>query len=243
MADPDLSVRFGGDTSSLSASIAQARAALAAFAPGATGPAKAGLDALAASLAKNKIASDVANGGWRENLISLAALESLTRTTRDAYESYAASVLKAQYATASFIVQQERSALIWYAQASVKGLDWSTQALGIQAAASALGDYGNSSAYAERGARLFAQANDGVVASTKQAFLAVGDFVERLKLRTQACRQRNLPASRPLAALKASSPRSTRSAAPVPPRARSSTSRRSCRRSPVCRRRRHPRLR
>ena len=179
MADTDLTVRFGGDTTALNANIAQARQAVAAFAPGATSQAKASLDGLNASFGAARTASTVASSSWRENLGILADLTIVLRGAHDALMEFAEVEIKSDAAAlrGGGDVLKGLAGSYNLVGAAVDGTVAATDA-GLVS----LEKWFTSAAYAERGSRLFAEANSGIRASIGQTILGLDTFIDKIKL-------------------------------------------------------------
>lgn len=168
MADSDLTVRFGGDTTGLNSSVAQARQTLAMFAPAATGQAKASLDQLASSIKAAQIASDVANASWRENLASLADLTTVARGAGEAMAFLARQTAQIAGddigAVAKFgtIARDDLGAVVTAAKA-VPGV--------FEAAGIAVLNYADALAHGSGAARSFIHDQSGIFASMASTVL------------------------------------------------------------------------
>ena len=163
MPDNDLTIRFGGDASGLNAAVAQARATVAGFAPGATAAAKSSLDAFAASMRDNRVAADQATAGWRDNLQAAANASLVYGGLRTALGDLVSANNAAARATLSL-------------DAAIAGgivATFKAEAVAIAEADRSLIGYFTSAAYAQRGPAMFAVANEGMVASIGRAILAV----------------------------------------------------------------------
>ena len=155
MADNELNVRFGGDTSGLSTAIAQAKQSVAAFAPGVTTSAKGGIDALNASLAQTKaLAADLSFSAAQASIDDARASTTLlTGVLTDA--NAAAREMKTTWSTALF------NAAVFSP---------------VYAGIAAFRDYAASVGYSQRGTEMFTQANEGLIASIGRSITASNEY-------------------------------------------------------------------
>ena len=165
MADQDLSVRFGGDTIALNASIAQARATLAAFAPGTTATAKTSLDAFTASMGQSRQANENWSASMRDIAVAAAAATYTVKELAAGYEYLFEKTLQAEGATIRFASGASSTAL----KATTSAVD---------AASSSLTGYYTSAAYAQRGAAMFTVANEGIQASIGRVIISTREYLD-----------------------------------------------------------------
>lgn len=190
MAD-DIQVRFGGDASGIRTAAQQAQAAAQGFAAQARAANLQAVQAyqnLTAELRLNREAMQAQAAAAQQTAAATARIAAATREASDwqtdlkarleqttlgylavKAAAFEASVIGAQFAAAASVPAG--------AQASVESF-----ARTVRDAAAASRSYFTDSAYAERGSRLFEQANEGLRASIGQTILGIEQFVERLRI-------------------------------------------------------------
>ena len=159
MADTDLSVTFSSDTSALNAGFAQARATVAAFAPGVTAAAKASIDAMNASTNQATQSTTSYLNVVRDLAVTVGAIVYVTKEAGSAWLSMAEATLRAEAAVARFTVSSVASgvgAVNSALNATVEGFD----------------GYFTSAAYAQRGAAMFTVENEGLRAAIGRVIIS-----------------------------------------------------------------------
>ncbi len=187
----DIQVRFGGDASGVRAAAQQAKAAVqdqAVAAQAANLATAQALRDLSAEMRANRDAMQAQVAAAQQTAAATARIAAATREASDWQTDLKAALERTTlgYLAVKVAALDAYAAQSLYASAAATVTDpfrnYREIASTAASAAASIRDYYTSAAYAERGDRLFAQANDGLRASIGQTILSVEQFVERLRL-------------------------------------------------------------
>lgn len=189
MAD-DIQVKFGGDASGIRAAAQQAKTAVqeqAAAAASANAATAQALRDLGAEMRATREAMQAQVAAAQQTAAATARIAAATRDASDWQTDFKAALERTTlgYIAVKVAALDAYAAQTLYASAAATITDpfrnYREIASTAASAAASVREYYTSAANAERGDRLFAQANDGLRTSIGQTILGVEQFVDRMR--------------------------------------------------------------